>query len=82
MLLFRVSKAISYHSLIPWAQEQNRYKTRLMSFSSSETQGKERWTFTKKMVFQASHRHILIDQQSLISISTITNQRDKITVMQ
>lgn len=47
------------------------------NFSSAK-----RTAFTKKMVFQASHRHELINQKPLIPISTVTNQGDEIRMVQ
>ena len=37
---------------------------------------------TKKMVFEATHRHIFINQKPLISVGAVTKQGDEIRMVE
>lgn len=40
------------------------------------------WSTTKEMILQASHGHVLVNQKSLIPISAVAFQSDKIGMVQ
>ena len=40
------------------------------------------WNLTMQMIFQRTQRHVLINKEALISISTVTNKINKIRMVQ